>query len=313
MRGVSVASVSFSGHETFPFRYGWLPKAVRFVGSDPRIFAREDALVELGVGKNMVRSIRHWGLACGVLEEDPAVRDNRGKALRVSDLGEFLLAIKGGVDPYLEDPASLWLLHWQLSSTPDYATTWFWVFNHCPQPEFSKDDLVLWLSSLAERSGAGRVSEASLRRDIDCFLGTYVTSVPNRAMTAEDTLECPLVELELLREFGRGSYILQRGDHPGLPDELFVFALVSFLERIGTTAQTVAVDEIAFAPGSPGRVFALTEDNLLGRLERLAKITGGNLDFDETAGLRQVITRRPVDKLKLLQSYYQRSMKGLNS
>jgi hypothetical protein len=65
---------SFSGHETFVFRYTWLKKAVDAVSFDPRIFGQDDAIVTLGVGKNMVRSIRHWGLATGTLEEEPKSR-----------------------------------------------------------------------------------------------------------------------------------------------------------------------------------------------------------------------------------------------
>ena len=67
-------SPSFAGHETFTLRYGWLKKAVDAVHEDPIVFTRDDALVRLGVGKNMVRSIRHWGLATGILEEDTAQR-----------------------------------------------------------------------------------------------------------------------------------------------------------------------------------------------------------------------------------------------
>ena len=61
---------SFAGHETFPFRYTWLRKAIDLVTADPEAFGREDAMVHLGVGKNMVRSMRHWAMAAGVIEED---------------------------------------------------------------------------------------------------------------------------------------------------------------------------------------------------------------------------------------------------
>src|SRR5688572_10567858 len=57
----------FSGHETFPLRYSWLPKAFAALCSRPKLFADEDlAMVELGVGKNMVRAIRFWVRAAGV-------------------------------------------------------------------------------------------------------------------------------------------------------------------------------------------------------------------------------------------------------
>src|SRR5262245_8804253 len=73
---------SFTGHETFVFRYGWLTKAVIAVADDPAIFGRDDAIVTLGVGKNMVRSMRHWALAASVVEEDAKTR---GALLHVSD------------------------------------------------------------------------------------------------------------------------------------------------------------------------------------------------------------------------------------
>jgi hypothetical protein len=108
---------SFAGHETFPFRYTWLRRAADFVRCEPEAFGREDAMVRLGVGKNMVRSMRHWALASGVLEEDKSVVNNRGRFLKVTDFGERLLGPEGW-DPFLEDTASMWLLHACLSSTP---------------------------------------------------------------------------------------------------------------------------------------------------------------------------------------------------
>jgi len=99
---------SFSGHETFPFRYPWLKKGFDAVREDGDVFARDDAITILGVGKNMVRSIRHWCLAAGVLQEN---HETKGGAIRATGFGVFLLADEGP-DPYLEDPATLWALHW---------------------------------------------------------------------------------------------------------------------------------------------------------------------------------------------------------
>jgi hypothetical protein len=93
---------SFSGHETFPFRYPWLKKGFDAVLADGNVFLRDDAITILGVGKNMVRSIRHWCLTAGVVEESAA---KAGGSLQASELGKLLLA-DDGLDPYLEDPAS---------------------------------------------------------------------------------------------------------------------------------------------------------------------------------------------------------------
>ena len=112
--------VTFSGHETFPFRYTWLKKAVDAVDADEYAFHADDAMVKLGVGKNMVASMRHWGMATGMLSEAPARRGSRIRPQRATDLGRRLFR-DGGWDPFLEDPGTLWLLHWQLVSVPEWS------------------------------------------------------------------------------------------------------------------------------------------------------------------------------------------------
>ncbi len=81
------AKLRFSGHQTFPLRHGWLTKAALGIGEDRELFRRKDALVRLGVGKNMVASIRHWSQATGVLEI------SRGPA-RLTGLGTHLFGQK---------------------------------------------------------------------------------------------------------------------------------------------------------------------------------------------------------------------------
>ncbi len=57
-----------SGHEKFSLRYPWLPRAVETIKKDPVLFLYDnDAMVEMGVGKNMVKSIRYWTMACDVV------------------------------------------------------------------------------------------------------------------------------------------------------------------------------------------------------------------------------------------------------
>src|ERR1700726_2661602 len=119
------AQHTFSGHETFPFRYPWLKKGYDAVRVDGDVFLRDDAMTTLGVGKNMVRSIRHWCLPAEVVEENPG----EGSALRPSSLGRLLLA-DDGLDPYLEDPATPWLFHWHIAANRTRATTWYWTFSH---------------------------------------------------------------------------------------------------------------------------------------------------------------------------------------
>ncbi len=196
---MSAVQHSFSGHETFPFRYPWLKKGFDAVLADGDVFLRDDAITTLGVGKNMVRSIRHWCLTVGVLSEN---RDG-GSALRRTDLGTLLFA-DDGLDPYLEDPATLWLLHWQIASNRPRATTWFWTFSHFHEPEFTREAITSVLYKWTQTLGGKQVAESSLKRDVEVFLRTYVSSRQRRGDIAEDSLDCPLVELGLIIQPGGG-------------------------------------------------------------------------------------------------------------
>ena len=92
----------FSGHETFPLRYGWLKKAVDAVRiaevekENLSVFSADDAIARFGVGKNMVASIRHWAIATGMVEEV----SGRPK---ITPLGQQLFD-DGRLDPYMENP-----------------------------------------------------------------------------------------------------------------------------------------------------------------------------------------------------------------
>ena len=283
---------SFTGHETFVFRYAWLTKAVEAVQADPEIFVRDDAIVRLGVGKNMVRSIRHWGLATGVLQEEPK---SRGTLLSVSEFGRFLLGSEGR-DRYLEDQATLWLLHWQLISNRTRCSTWRWAFSAMPSNEFTRATLQDALIEAARRSGDKLPSESSVRRDVEVFVRTYVPSRFSSGGVPEESLDCPLVELELLEE-SNSLVRFVRGPKDTLPDEVFAFAVADFWEAAAATRETLSFSDLSYGMGAPGGAFKLDENSLVERLERLERVTAGALVYADTAGMKQLYrraARRPI-------------------
>jgi len=291
---------SFSGHETFPFRYPWLKKGFDAVEEDPHAFLRDHAITTLGVGKNMVRSIRHWCLTAGVVAEAP----HGGAALQPTPLGTLLLA-DAGLDPYLEDPATLWLLHWQIASNRPRATTWFWTFSHFHEPEFTREALVSALGKWAQTLPGKQVAESSLKRDVEVFLRTYVPSRQSRGNLTEDSLDCPLVELGLITQPAGGpSYQFRRGIQQGLPDGILLYALLRYWVTVAPSAETLALQDLARQPGSPGRLFKIDESSLAERLEGIEKLTDGALSYGETAGLRQLYRREQLDPHEILAETY---------
>lgn len=278
----------FSGHETFPLRYGWLKKAFDAVrateanSENKSIFLGDDAIARFGVGKNMVGSMRHWANVTGIITESQG-----SYVIHTTELGKKLFGSKG-VDPFMEHPATLWLLHWQLAARSE-KTTWFWAFNHYPAGSFEREHLVKGLDRLAKERDWSRVASTTIKNDVACFVRTYVAQQPSGQEEHEDTLESPLTELGLVKAVGRrDGFRFVRGPKSTLGDGVFVCALLDFWSRY-SKATTLSVETIAHEPGSPGRVFLLDENDVADRLAALDTVTDGLLRWSETAGLKQVV------------------------
>jgi hypothetical protein len=217
-------------------------------------------------------------------------------------LGELLLA-DDGLDPYLEDPATLWVLHWQIASNRARASTWFWAFSYFHEPEFTRETLTSALYKWTQTLPGKQVAESSLKRDVEVFLRTYVPSRQSRGDIAEDSLDCPLVELSLITQQGQ-SYRFRRGSQSGLADVILLYAILRFWEAFSPAAETLALHDLARQPASPGRLFKIDESSLVERLEAVDKWTDGALSYGETAGLRQLYRRKRIDPNDVLAEAY---------
>jgi hypothetical protein len=284
----------FSGHETFPLRYGWLKKAFDRVAEtegDPDNRAAcwdDDAIARFGVGKNMVASMRHWAKAARVIEETGT------NSVRTTDLGRLLFG-SGALDPYMEHPTTLWLIHWQLSARAE-KTTWFWAFSHFPAVTFDRENLVKKLDRLAKDRAWSRVATTTIKNDVACFIRTYVARQPHGKIGHDDALESPLTELGLIKAVGKkDGFRFVHGPKTTLGDGVFVYALIDFWSRYSNAA-TLSFEAIAQAPGGPGCAFLLDENDVADRLASLSEVTGGALRWSETAGLKQVVRNIDIDE-----------------
>lgn len=300
-------NVSFSGHETFPFRYGWLKKGVAAASGTPGFYsAPDEAMVELGVGKNMVNSIRHWCQAAGLLRSSRNSTTGRVEHLS-TELADRLVG-GGQYDPYFEDPATLWLVHWRIASNDEQCTTWYFLFNLFHKMEFTKEQLFVEIQKWLEKENMAGANENSLRRDIDVCLRTYVHARGNKRTAVEDTLDCPLTELNLIGMFDDGkTYKLVRGEQATLPDEIFLYALEEFWQRSAGSANSIPLAALIYEEGSPGQIFKLDENSIVHRLERIGKLSGGTFRYDETGSLKQLYRLKESAPISWLDAYYEKS------
>jgi len=295
--------IQFSGHETFPLRQLWLKKAYTAVRDIPHqeylkeskgIFG-DRGIMRFGVGKNMVDSIRHWALACGIIEGDDSV------GYKTTLLGDMVFG-PDGLDPYQEHPSTAWLIHWKLAGEGGRSTTWKWLFNHVIEPTLDTEHLIIGLQNYAKEH-KHKVADTTLKRDIETCLRSYVPRVAGDS--PEEISDSVLGELGLIRQLGRGQFEFRRGAKQSITDGLFVYCLISFWERYSSSTQTLSFEAIAHEYGSPGRVFKLDEASVADRVQSLADVTKGQLDWSDTAGIRQVTRKNPIIvKEKFLEAAY---------
>lgn len=283
----------FSGHETFPLRYGWLKKCYDRVSETSEhpdnkpLCWGEDAIARFGVGKNMVASMRHWAITAGIIEEPTGCNK-----VTTTRLGNLLFGKNGsGHDPYLEHPNSLWLIHWKLATEWKKKTTWHWAFSYYSAVTFERDVLVRRL----HRDWSG-VAISTIKSDIACFVRTYAAQPTSKKASREDSLECPLTELGLIKPVSkRDEFRFVRGPKNTLGDGTFIYALLEFWQEFSPASSTLSFEAIAHEPGSPGRVFLLDENDVVDRLSRIDTFTKNTLRWSETAGLKQVVRNPEFD------------------
>ena len=199
---------TFGCHETFPLRYGWLTKGVEIVGKYRDIFherEHENAMTQLGIGRNMVNALYYWLQVTGLVKFEEGFGE-------VSELGMALLGKDG--DPYLEDEATLWIVHWLIASNAELATGFFWFFNHYSAPRFRDKDALQSLEDFVEQELGIKRAHTTLKSDLSTLLRMYS---PVASRGGEDHLDSPLASLQLVDTEEGYGYSSLRTLRPFLP------------------------------------------------------------------------------------------------
>lgn len=217
----------FSGHDTFHCKEQWLLKGIQLLDSQPNksILKSESAIFELGVGKNMVRSIRYWLRSFSLINDED----------EFSSYSKYLF-INKQYDPYLESPSTLFILQYLLTSK-EYASIFHLVFKEFFKDktslEFSETQLTVYIKRVLNELGIKKFTEKTIRSDFKVFIRTYVSPKKN-AKTIEDDFSAPLLELKLISDTGRKNdlnqsvYRINKTVRPELSEFAFAFCLLDF-------------------------------------------------------------------------------------
>jgi hypothetical protein len=278
--------LTFTGHDTFHCRSFWLKKGVDFL-EDKGDFGADDAVLKLGVGKNMVSSINYWLKAFGVNEDGD-----------VSELANSMLS-RNGWDEFLENPGSLWVWQYHLVRLGK-ASIYNLFFKEFRKSRYQNQFQKLQLQQFLERKTERKVAEKTLENDIKVFIKMYL--IENRlGKGIEDDLSSIFVELNLLSEVSSGvkekTYQLRVDQKKDIPSLIFLYCLLDAFED----RESIAIEEVI---ESLGDAFACTDEGVERHIGLLCEIFPKELIFKEDAGRKEVQIDPALKKWVILEKYY---------
>ncbi len=277
--------IRIKGHEKFPLREGWLTKGLYAASDNPKIFNESSAPDVLGVGTNMVKSIRYWMQAFCLLEKS-------GNSEKISELGNVIL----DKDIYFEDVFSLWLLHSNISKNINTATSWYVFFNRFDVEEFEKEDVVKHLCTEISSLAGQKVLENSVKDDVDVLLNMY-SRFNDAHDDPEDKNQSPLSVLGLIKK-SENIYSKVQPDIRKIREDLILYELSCLLYE----NESKSIDEIVMGNNGIGRIYNLSRVAANSYLEKLDD--KGYIRLDRTAGLDMVYKRDIPSSIEIIKEHY---------
>ncbi len=289
----SYSDIHFSGHESFPCRTLWLKKGYDFIKSNGN-FNDDNAVVTLGVGKNMVSAIRYWYKVFGF-----------NKDCKFDWIADYLFDNNNGKDKYLEDLATLWLLHFLIVYYND-ATLYnmFFAMFQKERRVFDREHIVKFVKrKLAEAQKETAFNENTVKRDVGVLLQNYC--LPKNPQSNEE-FSTLLLDLDLIRQndknnqqtgYGDNDYFFNIDGKKKVTEEIFLFAIFAAKVQDSNVIEYDDLQEI-------GMIFCMNDLETISMLKTLSDKYGEYISYKEHAGIRQLYINKEFELKHILDRYY---------
>lgn len=274
---------TFSGHESFTCKSLWLKKGHDFIRNDYD-FNAPDAVMQLGVGKNMVASIRYWMRAFGMTQNDELL-----------PIASYILDTENGKDPFMEDLGTLWLLHFLLVSSKE-ATLYNWLFTRLQKERkvFDRQNVTNFVHRLLiEDEKQNQYNENTIKKDIGTLLQNYV--MPQKAKALDD-YSALLLDLDLIRTEDGKTYTFNIEGKRQLPWQIFLYAIL----KLKGTDNSVSYDLLQ----EIGLTFCMNDMEVIGMCKVIEAHHIDKVRYSDTAGIRQLQFINPMTCEEVLNEYY---------
>jgi hypothetical protein len=274
--------MAYARHQSFYLRDKWLSKGLKAVIEDPRFFYDKDGFEKIGLGKNMVQSLRFWLLATNLLEE---IQENGNREHKLTNLGRFVFL----ADRLLQKNDTVSILHYHLvRNSNDLATVFYWYFNIYKETVTQKVELLKSFTTWVKNNEPKEISSKSLKRDIDCLIQLY-TKEANEA-DPEDFIFSPFTKLNLMKEEpSEEGHENIRKVSPEI-EQVGLVALYYVLLKYASENDVtmISVDEIINEKYLWGKVYNLSRNKVIEALNRLTNHEHFPIEYVRTNNLDNI-------------------------
>ncbi len=290
LENTEITKYTFSGHDSFQCRQLWLKKGYDYV-QQGKNFNDDDAVVKLGVGKNMVSSIRFWLKTFNIINNKDVP----------TEFGKRLFDDETGYDPFLEDDASLWLLHYQLVKN-GFASIYNIIFNEFRKEKisFNKETFVNYVKRIGESNPDLNFNENTIAKDFIVFANLYKSDPESKDV--EDSFSGILSEIELLKTTGKGKdeqFFIENSERDNLPGSIILYSILDN----STYGNSISLNSLEFDLNSPGSIFALNRSGLMNKIAEIVN-DYNDITFTDQAGIKELQFKKKADAYTILDKYY---------
>ena len=285
--------MKFGGHQSFHLRDQWLYKGIYWTNQSSDIFLNHKkflAMQKLGIGKNMVESLKYWLKATGLIEQGAqnfALTQTAKKILKK--------------DPYFELDGTLFLIHYLLATNKEMATTWYWFFNHFSADEFEKESLENAFSAYIQIKTNKKVKDSTLEKDLNCLLRMYQAVEYTGKKNPETETPSPFTKYGWIEKRGE-NFIKNKLNPNDLNVHVFSYMLYLFWTDHLKEPESIKLEELSNQENSPGLIFNFSLEEASDLIDACSK-TQSYLNYSRTGGYF-IIQPNKKELKKSLDNYY---------
>lgn len=278
--------IKLKGHESFSIREGWITKGISEIKNNSKLFSEKNLTDILGIGTNMVKSLKYWLITSGIIKE------TKKTEYELTELGRLIEQY----DPYMEEAFSLYFIHLSIATNIEKAIIWNIFFNKCNIKSFSKRELLEQIEYILETENL-EYNEKMLVDEISILLKTY--TIDEKSGTPENNFTCPLTELKVVRKIDKDVYQKEKSALNILNPYIVYWCLIN-----QTDDNSINIDDLIKGDNSVCKLLNLDKMLLNEYLDILKK--ENLITVNRTAGLNMVYINKRYSLKEIFEKYFER-------